>query len=135
MNEKDLIGARRDTVVSPPHAAATATEKYTIWEAPYACRLMKVIYESAVAITGVATNYTNVNCGTVAGTTATEKSNRDYLNATNEAAYTPRAHYAPAGGQALAAGDRVYVEIEKVGSGLDIPALRWTVEYDTGLTS
>jgi len=136
MQEQDLIGVRQDNLILPAHAAATATEVIPVWKAPYPCRLRKVRVTSGVVITGTATNYTNLNVQTVtAAGVATEKANKDYASGVNEAAHVTTDLYAPAGGQVLAVNDSVAIEIEKVGSGLALPSVLITIEFDRALTS
>lgn len=99
------------------HAAATATEIHTVAVATKVGRLVSVKFYPDAAITGQATNYTNLN--TLLN--ATEKGNVDFLSGTNGAT-TGVTLYAPATPIAVAVGDLVRVQHEKVASGLDIPS-------------
>jgi hypothetical protein len=125
-NQGDHVGYQQDHGVPlPEHAAATATEIHTVYTAARACRLVSVTYYPDAAITGADTDSTNLN--TLVNTT--EKASVEFVNGTN-AAVTGKALYAPTTPLALAVGDRVRVQHEKVGNGLLIPSGLFTVVVD-----
>ena len=138
MNDRDLMGARYAGAVLPGHAAATATEQFTVFQAPYACRLRGVKMVMAANCNGAATNATTVEVLQVVSGNATELANFD-MNAANAAnswvANTAKALYAPATPVALAANDLVQIQFTKVGDGLLVPASHVRVEYDRAVTS
>lgn len=107
-------------VVVPSHPAATATEEAEVFIAQRACRLKRVDFAARAAITGTATNYTDIQItknGTVQGTAIS------YQSGTNAAANAKTNLYAPTTPLALAAGDRVTLKYTKTGTGLLIPDL------------
>jgi hypothetical protein len=126
----DLIGALRHGQNVGPHAAATATENAGIFAIPVTGRLRKVTIYTMATITGVVTNNSNVNLKHWTGGVATEIANKDYGNGVNTTAMVPFDLYAPATPRNMAAGDALTLELEKVGTGLDLPALYAQVEYD-----
>lgn len=104
-------------VVLPSHAAATATESIVIYEAERACRLKKVDFYASAAVTGDDTNRTNLNVLV----NATEKGNYDLATGSDLTANTKKNLYTPTTPLALAAGDRVILQFEKVASGVLVP--------------
>lgn len=120
----DIPGAHQTHYALRAHAAATATEDAFCFVAPFACKIRAVEIVWDAAITGTATNYTNVNlinAGTD-GTGTTELANIDYLAGTNASAGATVSLYAPATPLALAAGAKLKLQLEKVGTGLSLPS-------------
>lgn len=117
----DVIGFQQEhSVIAPSHAAATATEEVEIFIAQRACRVKRVDFAGRAAITGTATNYTDIQVtknGTVQGSAIS------YQNGTNLAANTKTNLYAPTTPLAMAAGDRLTLKYTKTGTGLTIPDL------------
>jgi hypothetical protein len=121
----DLPGDQTQTVYLPTHAAATATENYPIFSAPFDCTIQSVIITPALAVTGVDTNYTNINLinrGT-AGTTTTELANYDLELGNDLAIMDEYSLYAPATALSVSDGNVLAIQFEKVGTGLLVPAL------------
>lgn len=109
---------------SKAHAAATATETILTWIAPQDCRLMGVHFYPDSAVTGADTNTTHLNV--LDG--ATEIDNYD-LTSGNDIAVTGYT-FSTTLARDLSEGDRVIVQAEKVGTGLDVPAGTFVFEYD-----
>jgi hypothetical protein len=126
----DLIGVLSAGVGVELHAAGTATEERVIFKIPVTGRLRKVSLTAGAAITGANTNSSNVNLKHYTGGVGTELANKDYTLAVNTAKATPFDLYAPATPRNMAAGDVLSLELEKVGTGLDLPQLHVQVEYD-----
>jgi hypothetical protein len=108
------------------HAAATATEKAVVYVAERKCRLKKVDFYARRAITGADTNTTHLNLLDE----ATEIANRDLTSGNDHAAGAKHALFAPATPRVLDAGDRLFLEWQKVGNGLDVPELTLVVVTD-----
>lgn len=120
------------TAPIPAHAAATATESYPIFFADRAVKVRKVSLVFSAAVTGTATNYTNVNLvnrGTD-GTGTTELANIDYASGQDAVAMVETSLYAPTTPLAVAAGGVLAIQLEKVSTGLALPAMLAVVEYD-----
>ena len=124
----DHAGYQQDHgVIVPAHAAATATESVPIFTAQRACRVKSVTFITGAAVTGDNTNRTNINL--VKNTT--EIGNFDTVTTTGDiTAKTPVTLLSTT--TALAAGDDLYIELEKVSSGVALPALLVTVVVDFG---
>jgi len=127
----DIPGDHVERVTIPAHAAATATESHTLFVAPFACQLVSVAVHWGAAITGTATNYTNVNLvnrGTD-GAGTTELANIDYLSGTDATSYDAVDLYSPATPLALAAGTIISLDLEKVATGLALPNGQAVITY------
>lgn len=115
------------------HAAATVTEYVGTFTVPFACRLRGATFTPLAAVTGQDTDTTHlniVNCGaTGAGTT--ELSTKEFTNGVNAAIAFPTV-IATGLTTALADGDTLAVQAEKVGNGLLIPAGTVTFLIDGG---
>jgi len=134
MYQVTLLGSQYAVVTVPAHAAADLTADHPIFRAPCACRIVSVTIVPGATITGANTNSANLNLKSWTDATtpvATELANRDYLSATNEVAMKARSFYAPAAPLALAVGQYLSLEREKVGSGLALPNFAVIVEWDT----
>jgi hypothetical protein len=123
----DHLGYQQDHgLVAPSHAAATATEDVEIYIAQRACRVKRIDFAARAAITGTATNYTDIaifkNGAGGSGGTAMGSA-ISYQSGTNTAANTKTNLYAPTTPINLAAGDRVVLRYSKTGTGLLIPDL------------
>lgn len=130
----DIPDTHVQHVMLPAHAAATATEALPIFRAPFACRVTAVRVVPGAAATGDNTNRTNYNLlnGGAAGTGTTELGNLDYATGTDAAVGVTQNVYAPAdpaNGTALAAGDTLKMQIEKVGTGVALGATLCVIEY------
>lgn len=125
---RDIPGTLTAQVPTVAHAAATATEFIASWEAPDNITVVSHEWRPSAAITGTATNYTNlnlINAGTGAGTT--ELGNLDFdddLDATAgevKELYATEANYSE--------GNLFKLQAEKVSSGLAIPSGVWVIKY------
>lgn len=129
--DHDIMGNRVAQATIRAHAAATATEKQVIWRAPFDAKLVSVEIIPDAAITGDATNYSNVNLlnGGTDGSGTTELGNKDFSNGVNGVAGTAISLYAPASPLAVAAGNQLHIQLEKVGTGLDLPSFLCVITY------
>lgn len=128
---KGIPGQHRALVPNIAHAAATATEYICAWVAPFAGRLIAVNWIPLASVTGTATNYTNLNVINrgASGSGTTELANVDYASGTNATGSDGNA-IASGLTTALAQGDVIAIQAEKVGTGLDIPAGTFEFVYD-----
>jgi len=119
----------------PSHAAATATEEWPVFRAPFACKLKKLDIVPQAAVTGDDTNRTNFNIidKDADGSGTTEVGNLDLATGVNLVAFDStniplNATYL-ADGVALAEGDVVSIQHEKVGNGVLVPYCDVYIEY------
>ena len=128
----DIPGEHHAFAYVPSHAAATATENVVVFKAPFSCKLHAVYLTPAANVTGQATNYTNVNLinrGTD-GDGTTELSSIDFNAASaTMTAYVPKALYSSSDGVSLDEGTVLTIELEKVASGLLLPAMLVDIVY------
>ena len=111
----DVPGDRVDQIPIESVAAATATGYVSQWTAPFDCYVQTVKLAFSVAITGADTETKHYNLDD--NDISTELANTDFVSGTDAAAGTVSAFYAPTDpGKSLAAGDSLYLEVEKVGS-------------------
>lgn len=109
-------------------AAATATTVHPLFTAPAACTVYGAVVNSAAAVTGADTHTRHLNLRD----NGTEFANIDWVAGTDHAANTEDTLYTSATGRAMAAGDILDIQSEKVGNGLANPAwivrvaLQWT---------
>lgn len=108
------------------HLAATATELVGLFSAPKACQVYEVVIHPTTNVTGADTHTTHINLLL----NATEKANKDLTNGVNLTAHTEATLYSNATGFAMAAGEHLNLQIEKVGNGLLVPA--WTCRVQIG---
>lgn len=113
----------------PTHLAATATETMVAWIAPCACNITGVTFAPDAAITGNTTNRTNINIldGGTDGTGTTEIGNFDPI--TNTDVLASDAQEITITTTAMAAGDTLKVQFEKVSSGVLIPPSAWRLTF------
>jgi hypothetical protein len=107
----------------PAHAAATATEKLPVFEAPFDCYLRRVAFAPQAAVTGQDTNTTHINVldGGAAGSGTTELATKELVNGTDLAALDYQDIFALTDTKVeLSAGDIVLLQEEKVGTGLAV---------------
>lgn len=122
-----LPGEHIVDVPIPKHAAADVTEEIVLFKvpdgAPDGLKLDGVDLHFSEAVTGQATNYTNLNLKNrgAAGDGTTELANIDFASGTNASAYVKKAFYAPASALSLVAGAILTLETEKVSNGLALP--------------
>jgi hypothetical protein len=126
----DFPGTHTHTVSVPAHAAATATEEYPIFYAPFNCKLTNVLYIPAADITGVDTNTTHLNIINrgAAGAGVTELDNVDFVAGVNASKAVPKDMATT--DVNLAKGDVIVAQYEKVGTGLALPAGQIVFEYE-----
>lgn len=132
--ERSVVGNRVEQVASIAHAAATATEKVANWVAPHDCRLKAVYFSPAADVAGTTTDGTNlnvINCGTDGnGTTALGTlSGVGTSFALSGCFPNPIVTGLTTD---LVDGQVIALELEKVASGLLIPAGTMVVVYDGG---
>lgn len=115
------------------HAAATATEARALFTAPRACVVTGVSITPDVATTGNDTNTTNLNLINkgAAGSGTTEVGNLDPVTGVDFAAFDEVAIPLTAS-FAMAAGDVLAIQFEKVASGVLVgPGLMKVTWYPT----
>lgn len=117
----DIPGEHDRQVATIAHAAATATEIVATVVAPFKAK-MTLHWVPNAAITGAATNYTNLNAINKgqSGAGSTEIGNVDFDDGTNATACDELAIVGSA--VAVAAGDVIALQAEKVSTGLSIPS-------------
>ena len=130
---KGIPGHHRAYVANIAHAAATATENICAWAAPFTCRLIAVNWIPLADVTGTATNYTNLNVINMgsAGAGTTELANVDYASGQDANGGDLNA-IASGLKTALAQGDVIVIQAEKVSTGLALPAGTFEFVYDGG---
>ena len=130
------MGGRRESqeysvhLREPVHAAATATEERTVFVAPMAGRIRAVTVTSDIAVTGDNTNTTNMNIINkgAAGVGTTEIGNLDLTTGVNMVAFDEK--NIPITATALAEGDTVTLQFEKVGTGVAIGPSMVTIDWE-----
>jgi hypothetical protein len=128
---EDMPGDQTAICYAPSHAAATATESYPIFTAPFDCSVTNILVVPAAAVTGAATHYTKlqvVNRGT-AGSDTTTLGTYALSNGNNLAIMDEYSPYTPASGLSVSDGNVLALEFEKVGNGILVPALLIQVTY------
>jgi len=112
------------------HAAATATEARPIFVAPCAARIRAVTITPDVASTGDNTNTTNLNVinAGAAGAGTTEIGNLDLVTGVNLVAFDEK--NIPITATALAEGDVVNLQYEKVGTGVLVGPSLISVDWE-----
>lgn len=124
----DIPGSHTCQIAVADSAAADATNYLAVWYAPFNCYVTSVKIAFTDDITGAATNYANLNLDD--NDRSTELANKDYSSGITATAGTELSLYAPtAPGKSLSTGDNLYLEREKVGTGLAIPAFTMIVTY------
>lgn len=129
MRQKDLLDDLVQHVSFGNQAAADATDYIAIWTAPIKCYVTKVEIVVTDTLTGADTNTMHLNLDDNDRTT--ELANKDFTVAGgNLVQGTELSLYAPAApGKSLAAGDNLYLEREKIGTGLALAVGIMTVTY------
>jgi len=123
------IGGTRTRTIAVNFNAADTTRRVTLVEHDDNVIIERVRFRHGIAITGDATNRKNLNLihDTAVGGAPTEVANFDYdtptvddqaLNAV-QTLWTPTAAATVAGGQ-FAAGDKLFLECEQAGTGLEL---------------
>lgn len=131
----DIPGALIATARVPSHAAATATEQWPIFCAPFACKVRQIDIIPQAAVTGDNTNYTELNLlnkGS-AGAGTTEIGNLDLLTGTDLVAFDMKnipfnATYLTAY-VTMAADDVISLQHAKVASGVLVPECQVRIFY------
>ena len=134
MSPKARTALRGKTVQTtvPSALAADATTEWPIFYAERACRILRVGIVAYSTITGANTNSFNVNIlnkGT-AGVGTTEIGNKDFVSGTNATAFVPYNVVAESANAAMAQGEVLNLVREKVGTGMDMPALLVVVSFE-----
>lgn len=130
---RGLVGVHKSLVKVVSHAAATATEQWPIFMAPFPCLVTAVKVVAQAAVTGADTNTTHLNIinkGS-AGAGTTEIANRDLVLGTDLVGFgdTSIALTGTTAQKTLAEGDVLTLQHEKVGTGLLVPELLVEVSY------
>jgi len=130
----DIPGNHVDTGALDLHLAATATEKETVFVAPFSLTLTSVKLEPSAAASGANTNTTHYNLldGGAVGVGTTEIGNVDFTSGIDLVANTGQELIGAAGvgtNANLDKGDRLILQREKVGTGLLIPKGAIVVTY------
>lgn len=132
----DQPGPHRDTFEMDAVLAAVATDDYTIWEAPFACKIREVYILFDDAVTGAASTFMLqvYNRGTD-GQSATALALPAALASGFVAGVDPLAHeayriYNPSTYLAAAVGTVLAMRRTQVGNGMDMPRIRGYVEYE-----
>lgn len=126
----DIPGDHIAQIPVEPCLAATATVFVGTWYAPYKCKVTAVKFLPTLATTGNTTNTKNLNVILDDGTPA-EIGNYDLPTGTNLVAGTPVVLDVPSE-TAVAAGQCLRFEVEKVGNGVLVGAGTWLVTYVGG---
>lgn len=108
----------------PAHAAATATESYPIFSAPFDCVVTAVKINPITAVSGANTNTTHLNIDSASA----EIANLDLTSGNDLTANTDNT-IGSSLTTSLTEGANLELEFEKVGTGLAIPAALVVVEY------
>jgi len=121
---KHITGGDRQITIVPAHAAATATESYPVFSAPYACDINAIKVNPITAVSGANTNTTHLNFDTASA----EFANLD-LTSGNDLTANIDNSVTISTATSLTAGQNVEIEFEKVGTGLAVPAMLVVIEY------
>ena len=108
-----------------PVAAATATQNQALWLADYNCELIEVEVLTATAVTGANTNTKHLNLED----TTVEIGTIDLVNGTDLAVGETQLFDGTSTSQFMSLADYLGVEYEKVGNGIDLPALAYVITY------
>ncbi len=131
----DLPGVHVAQVVTPKHAAATATEDIPIFyaptDAPEGVSIVAVRLIPGAAVSGANTNTTHLNLVNrgADGAGTTELANYDLTSGNDLTAYDNKNLYTPATPLNIATGVVLTLQFEKVGTGLLVPEMLVVVEY------
>jgi len=133
----DQPGAQRDFFEIPAVAAATATDDYTIWHAPFRAKIRDVviIFDDAVVGKNVDTFKLQVydrgtdGTGNTALTIPTALED-GFVLGVNATAFEAYAIYDPSTYRDAPVGTVLSVKRTKVGAGMDMPRIEGFVEYE-----
>lgn len=120
----NVAGYHQDSFPVPAHSAATATEEFNLMFADNAMVIDAIKHVPDDALTGTATNYTNLNLMHGAGgTVTTEAGNIDYLSGKDGVANdnTDFTLTTTTADLTVAAGSVIALQYQKVATGLTIP--------------
>lgn len=129
----ELTGPHDKQVSLPAHPAAALTELFPVFQAPVNCKVSKVTARPGAAVTGQNTNTTHINLinmGTGAG--VAELGSYDLVAGNDLAVGAARVLYQPPAALSLNKGEMLGVQLEKIGTGLDVPPLAVIVEFEQG---
>ena len=119
---KELYGLHYERCAIDAVAAATASTTFPVFVAPFPCLVKSVGLTAGATITGVAdTRHMNVINKGSAGAGATELGTKDYVSGTDAVANDRVSVYSSTTGTAMAEGDVLAVQSEKIGSGQAMP--------------
>jgi len=125
IEQKHILGGFRQITRVPAHAAATATESYPIFSAPFACSITAIKINPITAVTGADTNTTHLNIDDASG----EIADLD-LTSGNDLTANVDNTITISTATTLTKGQNLELEFEKIGSGLAVPASLMVIEYD-----
>lgn len=132
--QRGLAGIHSRVHVTPSHLAATATEEYPVFVAPFPCLITGLAIIPQAAVTGADTNTTHLNVKNKgsAGSGTTEIANKDLVSGTNLAAFDLNTITltGTTAQKTLAEGDVLSLEFEKVGTGLLVPSGMLQVSFE-----
>jgi len=129
---RQALRAKTAQTTVPSALAADATAEWPIFYADRACRILRVGIVAYSTITGANTNTFNVNIlnkGT-AGIGTTEIGNKDFVLGTNATAFVEYDVVAESANAAMARGEVLNLQREKIGTGMAMPALVVIVSFE-----
>ncbi len=130
-----LRGALRSKTAQQTIASALAADATAEWPIFYAdrdCRILRVGIVAYSTITGANTNTFHVNILNkgAAGVGTTEIGNKDFVSGTNATAFVEYDVVAESANAAMARGEVLNLQREKVGTGMAMPALLVVVAFE-----
>lgn len=124
----DVPGNHIDSVPFDAVSDAGATNYIALWYVPFNCYVTTVTIMFTDTVTGADTNTFNLNLDD--NDRSTELGNKDFTSGVNGTAGTEVTLYAPtAPGKSLTAGNKLYLERELAGTGLNMPEGIMIVTY------
>ena len=130
---RGLAGVHKHSQKVPAHAAATATEQWPCFFAPFPCIVTGCKVVPQTAATGDNTNTTNLNLISkgAAGSGTTELANLDLVTGVNLTAYADSSLTVTGtlAQRTLAEGDVLTLQHEKVGTGVAVGEVIVEISY------
>lgn len=130
---RGLAGTHKTRMKVPAHAAATATEQWPCFFAPFPCVVTGCKVVPQTASTGDNTNTTNLNLVNkgAAGSGTTEIANLDLATGTNLTAFADSSLTVTGtlAQRTLAEGDVLTLQHEKVGTGVAVGEVIVEISY------
>tara|TARA_Y100000310_G_C20398739_1_gene676377 strand:- start:196 stop:603 length:408 start_codon:yes stop_codon:yes gene_type:complete len=119
------IGNKTVTANTPFVAAATATENHPLLLCEYDMELVEVEILTATTVTGANTNTKHLNLED----STTEIATRDLVSGTDLAVGETQLFDGTSSERFMSLADYLSVEIELIGTGIDIPPLAFVITY------